>query len=160
MWEKDININEVREIRTRTCVYFGCGAINKIKEIAADFKAKDLDKVIVMSGKKAYKSTGAWDVVEKALKETFFKMDELMRTMEGKNELKELSKKSKIEDDEQEKRTGKARRRNPKKQCVAFRPYGCRQNIYCADTCKNDACTVCNRRCDNAYGSGICRRGC
>ena len=69
MWEKDINIHDVREIRTRTTVYFGCGAINKIADIAADFILKGLDRVIVMSGKNAYKSTGAWDVVEKALKE-------------------------------------------------------------------------------------------
>lgn len=68
MWEKDINIHEVREIRTRTSVYFGCGAINKIEDIAKEFKTKGLDKVIVMSGKNAYKATGAWDVVEKALK--------------------------------------------------------------------------------------------
>ena len=67
MWEKDINIHEVREIRTRTSVYFGCGAINKMEDIAKDFKAKGLDKVIVMSGRNAYKATGAWDVVEKAL---------------------------------------------------------------------------------------------
>ena len=69
MWQKDVNINDVREIRTRTTVYFGCGAINKIQDIAKDFKAKGLDKVIVMSGKNAYKATGAWDVVETALKE-------------------------------------------------------------------------------------------
>ena len=68
MWEKDIDIHEVREIRTRTAVYFGCGAINKINDIAKDFKTKGLDKVIVMSGRNAYKATGAWDVVEKALK--------------------------------------------------------------------------------------------
>ena len=67
MWEKDININDIREIRTRTCVYFGCGAINKIQDIAKDFKSKGLDKVIVMSGRNAYKATGAWTVVEKAL---------------------------------------------------------------------------------------------
>jgi len=69
MWEKDMNINEVKEIRTRTCVYFGCGAINKMEDIAKDFKSKGLDKVIVMSGRNAYKSTGAWAVVEKALKD-------------------------------------------------------------------------------------------
>lgn len=68
MWEKDINIHEVREIRTRTSVYFGCGAINKITHIAKDLKNKGFDKVIVMSGKNAYKATGAWDIVEKALK--------------------------------------------------------------------------------------------
>ena len=69
MWEKDIDIHEVREIRTRTSVYFGCGAINKIADIAADLKNKGVDKVIVMSGRNAYKATGAWDVVEKALKD-------------------------------------------------------------------------------------------
>lgn len=69
MWEKDINIHDVKEIRTRTSVFFGVGAIQKIHDIAKDIKLKGIDKVIVMSGKHAYKSTGAWDVVEAALKE-------------------------------------------------------------------------------------------
>lgn len=69
MWEKDINIHEVREIRTRTNVYFGVGAIQKIGDILKDIKNKGIEKVIVMSGRNAYKATGAWDVVEKALKE-------------------------------------------------------------------------------------------
>lgn len=67
MWENDININEVREIRTRTCVFFGVGAIKKIEDIASSLKSKGIDKVIVMSGRNAYKATGAWDYVEKAL---------------------------------------------------------------------------------------------
>ena len=69
MWEKDINIHEVKEIRTRTSLFFGVGAIQKIHDIPKDIKSKGIDKVIVMSGKHAYKSTGAWDVVEAALKE-------------------------------------------------------------------------------------------
>lgn len=68
-WENDINIDEVKEIRTRTCVYFGCGAIDKISDIAKEYSARKIDKVIVMSGRNAYKSTGAWAVVEKALKD-------------------------------------------------------------------------------------------
>lgn len=68
MWEKDVDINQVREIRTRTLVYFGCGAIEKIEDIAKDLKSKGIDKLVVMSGRNAYKSTGAWDYVEKALK--------------------------------------------------------------------------------------------
>lgn len=68
-WENDININEVKEIRTRTTVYFGCGAIQKINNIAKEYASRGIDKVIVMSGRNAYKSTGAWDVVEKALKD-------------------------------------------------------------------------------------------
>ncbi len=66
MWEKDININEVKEIRSRTLVYFGVGAIAKIADIAKDMKAKGLDKVLVVTGKGAYKKTGAWDYVLKA----------------------------------------------------------------------------------------------
>lgn len=69
MWEKDININEIKEIRTRTTVYFGVGAIKKIDDIAKVLKDKGIDKVIVMSGRNAYKATGAWDYVEKALKD-------------------------------------------------------------------------------------------
>ena len=68
MWEKDFDVNSISEIRTRSTVYFGCGAIQKIDGIAEDLKSKGVDKVIVMSGRNAYKATGAWDVVEKALK--------------------------------------------------------------------------------------------
>ena len=68
-WENDLNINEVREIRTRTTVYFGCGAIQKINDIAKIYAERGINKVVVMSGRNAYKSTGAWDVVEKALKD-------------------------------------------------------------------------------------------
>ena len=67
MWKKDNNIHEVKEIRTRTSVFFGVGAIKKIDDIARDLKSKGIDKVIVMSGRNAYKATGAWDYVEKAL---------------------------------------------------------------------------------------------
>ncbi len=69
MWTKDIDIHEVREIRTRTNVYFGVGAIQKIYDIAKDIKSKGINKVIVMSGKHAYIATGAWDVVKAALEE-------------------------------------------------------------------------------------------
>ena len=68
MFEKDINIHEVKEIRTRTTVFFGVGAIKKIEDIAKDLKSKDINKLIVMSGRNAYKATGAWDYVESALK--------------------------------------------------------------------------------------------
>lgn len=69
MWQNDIDINQVVEIRTRSTVYFGVGAIQKINDVAKVLKGKGIDKVIVMSGRNAYKATGAWDVVEKALKD-------------------------------------------------------------------------------------------
>ncbi len=68
MWEKDVNINDVKEILTKTKVFFGVGAIKKIDEIVSALKNDGVDKVIVVSGKGAYKITGAWDYVEEALK--------------------------------------------------------------------------------------------
>ena len=68
MWEKNLDINQIFEIRTRTTVFFGCGAIEKIDFIAKELKTKGINKLVVMSGKNAYKTTGAWDYVEKALK--------------------------------------------------------------------------------------------
>lgn len=69
MWEKNIDINQIFEIRTRSTVFFGCGAIEKIDFIVKELKSKDINKIVVVSGRNAYKSTGAWDYVEKALQE-------------------------------------------------------------------------------------------
>lgn len=68
MWEKDVNINEINEILCKSHVYFGVGAIKKIDDIVLALKNKGIKKVIVISGKGAYKITGAWDYVEAALK--------------------------------------------------------------------------------------------
>lgn len=69
MWENTININEVREIRTKTLVYLGVGAIEKISDISKELSSKGIDKVLVVTGKSSYKITGAWDYVEKAFNE-------------------------------------------------------------------------------------------
>ncbi len=68
MWKKDTDIDKVVELRVKPNVYFGFGAINKIEEIAKDLKLKGINKIIVVSGRNAYKSSGAWEVIEKALK--------------------------------------------------------------------------------------------
>ena len=68
MWEKDVNINEVKEILTKSNVYFGVGAIEKIDEITEKLKNEGIKKVVVVSGRGSYKVTGAWDYVESALK--------------------------------------------------------------------------------------------
>lgn len=67
MWEQEIDIHAVREIRSRTTVYFGVGAIAKMADIARELKARGLDKIIVMTGRGAYKKTGAWEHVTQAL---------------------------------------------------------------------------------------------
>ena len=68
MWKSDVDINQVVELRVKPNVYFGFGAINKIEDIAKDLKAKGTDKVLVVSGRNAYKSSGAWEVIEKTFK--------------------------------------------------------------------------------------------
>lgn len=68
MWIKNININEISEIRSRTTAYLGVGAITKIDYICSKLKERGVNKVIILTGKGAYKSTGAWDHVEAALK--------------------------------------------------------------------------------------------
>ena len=70
MWKNEIDINQVVELRLKPNVYFGFGAINKIEDVAKDMKSKGIDKILVVSGRNAYKSSGAWEVTEKALKNT------------------------------------------------------------------------------------------
>lgn len=67
MWEKNIDINNVFELRTKTLCYFGVGAIKKMNDIAADLTHRGIRKVLVVSSKSAYIKTGAWDVVLPAL---------------------------------------------------------------------------------------------
>lgn len=64
MWEKAIDINEVREIRTRVNVWFGVGASAKISDIADDMRKRGIARVLVVTGKNAYKCV--WDKVTAA----------------------------------------------------------------------------------------------
>ncbi|APQ74290.1 alcohol dehydrogenase [Clostridium botulinum] len=67
MWESKMAINEIREIRSKTTVYLGVGAIEKIYDIASNLKNMNIDKVLIVTGRGAYRKTGAWEYVEKAL---------------------------------------------------------------------------------------------
>lgn len=68
MWEKKVDIRQVHELRCRTRCFFGVGAISKIDDIAADLRARGIGKVLIMTGRAAYKASGAWAHVEPALK--------------------------------------------------------------------------------------------
>ena len=67
MFKNNLDINKVTEIRCKSTVYFGCGAINKINDIAEQLVAQKITNVLIISGRRAYKSTGAWGVIEPAL---------------------------------------------------------------------------------------------
>ena len=66
-WEKGINVNNVSTIICGSKVFLGVGAIEKMDFIAEQLKAKGVTSVIAVTGKAAYKSTGAWGYVTKAL---------------------------------------------------------------------------------------------
>lgn len=65
-WDKLIDINNVSEIRTASKVFLGVGAIEKIDFIAGELKKTGVTSVLVMTGKRAYETTGAWAYVTKA----------------------------------------------------------------------------------------------
>jgi alcohol dehydrogenase class IV len=66
VWDRTIDISSVREIRAKTTAYLGVGAIAKIADIAAELRKRGIDRALVMCGRGSYRSTGAWDHVEKA----------------------------------------------------------------------------------------------
>lgn len=67
MWEDQVDINQIAEIRCKTLCYLGVGAINKIADIVADLKKKGVQSVLLTCGKGSYIKTGAWDKVKAAL---------------------------------------------------------------------------------------------
>lgn len=69
MWENGIDIYTVRQIRTRTNLYFGVGAIEYFAEITDRLTEQNITSVLVVTGRSSYKRTGAWEVVERILKE-------------------------------------------------------------------------------------------
>ncbi len=68
MWEKDNDIYQIKEIRVKTTAYLGVGAIDKIDYICEDLKGKEINKVIVVTGRGAYKKSGAWEPTKAAFK--------------------------------------------------------------------------------------------
>jgi len=67
-WEKKIDIRKIFVLQpTRPLTFFGVGAIAKIDEIVADFAAKGMNKILVVTDTIAYKASGAWDTVKPAL---------------------------------------------------------------------------------------------
>ena len=67
MWETQIDLNAVFEVRSRTTDYFGLGAINKMHDIAKSLTEMGIKRVLIMTGGSSYRKNGAWDVVELAL---------------------------------------------------------------------------------------------
>lgn len=63
MWNDEISIKQIREIRTRTTTYLGVGAIEKIDPIVENLVSRGITKVLCVTGRGSYKKTGAWNHV-------------------------------------------------------------------------------------------------
>ncbi len=67
MWEENVDVNAITEIRARSLCYLGVDAINKMNDIAAELKKRGVDAALVVTGKGSHIKTGAWDKVKAAL---------------------------------------------------------------------------------------------
>lgn len=67
MGSNSVNIHEVKTIRVANTLFFGVGAIEKMTDIAAELQRRGIQKVVIVTGRGAYKVSGAWATVEPAL---------------------------------------------------------------------------------------------
>jgi alcohol dehydrogenase class IV len=68
MWEEKFDINEIKELRCKTTLYLGVGAIQKADDICATMKNDGINKIMVVASRSAYKVCGAWEVVDSAFR--------------------------------------------------------------------------------------------
>lgn len=67
MFEKYLDIHAVTELRMRSLVYFGCGAISKMRDIAKSLKSRGIERVLLVTSRRAYRTSGAWEPTLAAL---------------------------------------------------------------------------------------------
>ena len=68
MWDSYFDMSGVSEIRLKTTVYLGPGAIEKIDFVVGELRKRGISQVLCVTGGRSYRLTGAWDYVEKACK--------------------------------------------------------------------------------------------
>ena len=64
MWDKQIAIDQVKAITLKGKIFFGVGAINAFENIAEELKNEGISTFLIVTGKNAYISSGAWEVIE------------------------------------------------------------------------------------------------
>ncbi|MBQ7696666.1 MAG: iron-containing alcohol dehydrogenase, partial [Lentisphaeria bacterium] len=74
MWDKFASVaNQVRTITLKGKIFFGPGAVNSFETVARELKEQGITSCLVVTGRGAYRSSGAWDVVESILKSMGFR---------------------------------------------------------------------------------------
>lgn len=72
MWTKGVDIYSVREIRTKTDILFGIGALSCMDNILAVLAGRNIKNVLVLTGKTGAKSSRAWQQIRMCLEEKEF----------------------------------------------------------------------------------------
>lgn len=72
MWTKGVDIYSVREIRTKTDILFGIGALSCMDNILAELAGRGIKNVLVLTGKTGAKSSRAWQQTRMYLEEKEF----------------------------------------------------------------------------------------
>jgi alcohol dehydrogenase class IV len=67
-WLSKIDFGKVVHLRTKTDLFFGCGAIQKFEDICKELANRNINKLLIIAGKNSYKTCGAWDVIEPIMK--------------------------------------------------------------------------------------------
>ena len=70
MFQNSLDIHEVKELRLKTLVYFGCGAIRKIEDIAAELEKRGVHSMLVVTGRGASRRREHGDMLFPHLKST------------------------------------------------------------------------------------------
>ena len=67
MWDKAAPVDRVRTITLKGKIFFGAGAVNAFEIIADALKKEGIDRVLIVTGKRSYIRSGAWEVIEPVL---------------------------------------------------------------------------------------------
>ena len=69
MWDKFTPVTgQVRTITLKGKIFFGPGAVNSFETVAKELKEEGITDYLVVTGRGAYRRSGAWDVIESVLK--------------------------------------------------------------------------------------------
>ena len=56
MWDKQVDITQVRAITFKGRIFFGVGAINSFETIADELKNQGIERFLIVTGKNSYEN--------------------------------------------------------------------------------------------------------
>lgn len=72
MWTKGVDIYAVKEIRTRTDILFGIGALGCMEELLKELAQRKIKDILILTGSSGARKSGAWQQIRDLLEEQKF----------------------------------------------------------------------------------------